>query len=78
MKNNGLRVFNIKNNDINGGSMCYFICHNDAKFKTNLNRVNNVLKEEKKLKLEELSTFKKFFNFINKNKNNLKKLLNKI
>ena len=78
MKNNGLRVFNIKNNDINGGSMCYFICHNDAKFKTNLNRVNNVLKEEKKLKLEELSTFKKFFNVINKNKNNLKKLLNKI
>lgn len=78
MKNNGLRVFNIKNNDINGGSMCYFICHNDAKFKTNLNRVNKVLKEEKKLKLEELSTFKKFFNVINKNKNNLKKLLNKI
>ena len=78
MKNNGLRVFNIKNNDINGGSMCYFICHNDAKFKTNSNRVNNVLKEEKKLKLEELSTFKKFFNVINKNKNNLKKLLNKI
>ena len=24
---NKLKVFNMKSNDINGGSMCYFICH---------------------------------------------------
>ena len=78
MKDNGLRVFNIKNNDINGGSMCYFICHDDSKFKTNLKKINKVLKEEKKLKLEENITFKRFFNDINKIKDNLKKLINKI
>ena len=33
MKVNRLRVFNIKPNTTNGGSMRYFICHDNSKFK---------------------------------------------
>ena len=57
MKNNDLRVFDIKNNDINGGSTCYFICNKNAKFKTNNKKINSILKEEKKYKLESKKTF---------------------
>ena len=65
MKKNSLRVFNIKSNDINGGSMCYFICHNNAKFKSNKNRIKKVLNDENKFKLENKKTFVKFFTRIN-------------
>jgi len=78
MKKNSLRVFNIKSNDINGGSMCYFICHSDAKFKSNKKKIAQILKEEKKYKLENKETFKKFFLRINKVGKKLKNLINKI
>jgi len=78
MKKNSLRVFNIKSNDINGGSMCYFICHSDAKFKSNKKKIAQILKEEKKYKLENKETFKKFFLRINKEGKKLKNLINKI
>ena len=39
------RVFDLKKNDINGGSITYYICHERAKFQTNLKKdnVKNVL-----------------------------------
>ena len=47
MKKYKLRVFDIKNNDINGGSSRYFICHKKAKFKTNKKKITKILNQEK-------------------------------
>ena len=33
MQKNYLRVFDIKQNNINGGSLRYFICHKEARYK---------------------------------------------
>jgi SAM-dependent methyltransferase len=71
---NGLKVFDIKENKINGGSKQYFICLKHAKIPTNNMIINKILKAEYKLKLDKVATFKDFF----KNINNLKKRLNKI
>jgi len=64
LKNN-LRVFDLKKNNINGGSTQYFICKKKSKYKTNHKVINKVLKEEKKYKLERKQTFLNFFNEIN-------------
>ena len=64
LKNN-LRVFDLKKNNINGGSTQYFICKKKSKYKTNHKVINKVLKEEKKYKLEKKQTFLNFFDEIN-------------
>jgi len=78
MKQNNLRVFNIKTNSINGGSMRYFICHEYSEYKNNNKNINKILNEEIKLKLDQPKTFKNFFKLINKQKKKLVKLVNKI
>jgi len=78
MEKNDLRVFNVKTNSINGGSMRYFICHNYSKYKNNFKNINKILNEEIKLKLDKPKTFRKFFKLINKQKKKLVKLVNKI
>ena len=78
MKQNDLRVFNLKNNSINGGSMRYFICHDYSKYKDNLKNIKKFLNEENKFKLHEVKTFHNFFNLINYQKKKLLKLINKI
>ena len=78
MKENKLRVFDIKNNDINGGSKCYFICNENAKFKSNTKKINYVLREEKRFKLEDNKTFEKFYLRINSIGKQLNKLIDKI
>ena len=67
-KANKLRVFDIKENDINGGSKQYYICHYNSNYKNNQKLLIDFLNLEKKLKLSEPKTFKKFF----KNIQNLK------
>ena len=78
MKKNKLRVFDIKQNNINGGSMRYFICHNNSIYLTNYKVLNSVLNEEKKYSLENKITYNKFYNKINLVKNKIKKLIIKI
>tara|TARA_Y100000590_G_C15728005_1_gene1015956 strand:+ start:944 stop:2170 length:1227 start_codon:yes stop_codon:yes gene_type:complete len=78
MKKNGLRVFNIKPNSINGGSMRYFICHHSSNYKSNMKNINIILKLENKTKLDKIKTFRDFFKLINRQKNKLVKLINKI
>lgn len=73
-KKNGLKVFNIKKNDINGGSCCYYICHEEKKLKIK-NNIKIILNEEKKYNLKKIITYKKFFKKIYKQK---KLLMNKI
>ena len=74
----GLRVFNIKKNDINGSSKQYFICHTDSKYKDNQKVINLILKSEKKLKLNKEKTFKKLIAHINSSRKDLVKLIKKI
>ncbi len=78
MKKNKMRVFDIKNNDINGGSSRYFICHNNAKFKINKKKINKILKEEKKFKLEDKNSYHKFYKKINFIKNKTNKLIDNL
>ena len=58
---NNLRIFDIKRNNINGGSIQYFICKKNANFKTNSGTLNRVLKEESKLELDNLHTYQNFY-----------------
>ena len=78
MKKNKLRVFDIKNSKINGGSTRYFIAHNNSIFKTKTKKISKILKEEKKYKLEKKETFLEFFMQINLIKKKIMNLLNRI
>ncbi len=77
-KNNNLRVFDLRTNNINGGSTQYFICKNNAKHKTNYKTINKILKKENKMKLTNKKTFLRFFNHINKIKKSIKKYIDTI
>ena len=56
LKKHKLKIFDHSYNDINGGSAAYFICHENAKFKSNTKKLNKVIKSEKNIKIEEVST----------------------
>ena len=75
MKISKLRVFDIKPNDTNGGSMRYFICHNSSKYKNNQKIISSILNQEEKYKLETVKTYHKFFKKINLVKTKLNNLL---
>ncbi len=77
-KNNGLKVFDIKENKINGGSKQYYICHGNSNISVKNKIIKNILISENRLKLNKVSTFKKFFKVINKLKNNLNEKIRKI
>jgi len=76
-KKNGLRVFNIKSNDINGASKQYFVCHENSHYKNNKLALNKVLNFEKNLKLTNEKTFKNFIKSINQSRKKLYSLLNR-
>ena len=78
MNKNELRVFNLKASTINGGSMRYYVCHKDSKYKNNYRKINKILKKEIKFKLDKPDTFNDFFKLINVQKKKLLKLINKI
>ena len=75
---NDLRVFDLKKNNINGGSIQYFICKKNSKYKTNYKVINKVLNEEKKFKLENKKTFLNFYKEINAIKSKTIKYLDSI
>ena len=58
--NNGLRVFDIKENKINGGSKQYFICHKDSNIKSKNFIIDKTLKKESKLNLIKSRLLKTF------------------
>ena len=73
IKKNNLKLIDIKSNKINGSSKQYFLCKQNSKYKINRKIINKYLKKEKKYKLKDLNTYKKFF----KNINDLKSKINK-
>ena len=77
-KKNNLRVFDLKRNNINGGSTQYFICKKNSIFKTNNKSINKILKIESKMRLANKNTYSSFFKHINKMKLNTLKYINKI
>ena len=75
---NNLKIFDIEQNDINGGSVRFFICHKDAKFKSNFLKVQKYINEERKAGLKTIKCYKLFFNKVLKTKKILKNLIKKI
>ena len=65
VKKNDLRVFDIKQNFINGSSKQYYICHKNSKIKSKSKIINKTLRNESKLKLNTVKTFKEFIQKIN-------------
>ena len=78
LKKHNLRIFDHHYNDINGGSSTYLICHEDAKFKTNIKKINKIIKVEKKIGLEKAGTFIKFKNDVDLLSKNLNFIISKI
>ena len=72
---NGLRVFDMKLNNINGGSTQYFICHEKAPYQSNQKSLNKVYLREKALKLNSIKTYIKFISEINAIKKKIKKII---
>ena len=61
IKHNGLKVFNHEYNNINGGSSCYYICHQKANYKIKKSNIKTALLKESKIGLHLQKTFKIFF-----------------
>ncbi len=78
VKDNGLRVFDIKQNRINGSSKQYFICHFNSKIKSKNKIIKKILLDESKLKLNKVSSFRRFIKKINILRNKLNNTLKTI
>lgn len=75
---NNLRVFDLAVNDVNGGSVRFFICHKEAKYKSKCSVISNYLRKEKKIGLDKINCYKKFFKKVLELKFKLKRLIKNI
>ena len=66
----------MKTNDVNGGSIQFFICKKNSLYKNNLTSLNKIYKNETKLKLGKKDTYIKFIKRIDHIKNKLLFFLN--
>ena len=78
IRSNGLKVFNHEYNNINGGSSCYYICHQKANYKIKKNNIKTALLKEKRIGLHSKETFKVFFKKVLNEKTKLNKLIKEI
>lgn len=78
LKKNNLRLIDLFRNKINGGSLSLMICHSKAKYSTNIKKINDFIKLEKKFNLKKNYTYKKFYLDILKIKFKLNKTIHKI
>ena len=76
-KKNNLRVFDIKYNNINGGSSQYYICKKNSIHKNNMVSLKKISKLEKKLELENKQTYIKFFSRVRKIKSKINNFIKK-
>ena len=70
----GLKLFDVEKITTHGGSMRYYICKKNSKYKYSKN-LDGIYNEEKKIGLNKFSTFKSFSKRVKKSKNDLVKLL---
>ena len=75
LKKNDLKVFNLKRNSINGGSVRYYISHSNSRYKVNNKKILQVINEENKMKLEKVKTYRDFLKKINVQKIRLNNFL---
>ncbi len=73
----GLKIIDIKLNDINGGSIAITLAKKNSRHKEIKSKINKILKNEKKDQLDRSLTFIKFFNKIKIEKKKLINLLKK-
>ncbi len=73
---NNLEIFDASPQPTHGGSMRYYLCKKNTYSKTK--RLKQLLKNEKKLKLDELLTFKLFSERVIRSRNELINLLNEL
>ena len=78
MNRNGLKVFDHKFNNINGGSSRYYISHQKSNYKVKQKKINKLLLKERKIGLYSKKTYKVFFKKILKERKKLKKLIREI
>jgi methylation protein EvaC len=77
VKSSNLRLFDAEKIDTHGGSMSYYICKDSVKHK-NTKRLNTIIKNEKKAKLDKFSTYVGFSKRVEKSKNDLIKIFKKL
>ncbi len=77
---NNLKVFDISRNKINGGSTRFYICHKNSKYSIKKNKIDMIIKDEEKFKLNQKKTYTNFFKkilTIKKNLNSRLKIIKK-
>ena len=72
-----LRLFDAEEVENHGGSLRYFICKEDAKYKKT-NKLIKIIKSEKKNRLDKYKTFLDFSKRVKKSKKDLVRLLNRL
>jgi len=77
LKKNSLKVFNVELNDMNGGSIRFFISHIKSKFKENYKNIEIIKKIEKKYFNNFVQNLTKFKKNIFKSKKELKNFVKK-
>jgi len=60
LKKNGLKLFDIEFNKINGGSFRFYACHEENYRKINIEKIQKVRDREKSLNLESLEPYESF------------------
>ena len=78
MNKNGLKIFDLKKNNINGGSIRYYISHKKSKYKEKLNKINSIIQEENSCDLEKIETYKIFLKKIDIQKEKLKQFIKRL
>ena len=77
IKPSGLRLFDAEKMSTHGGSMRYFICKKESKYK-NTKKLEKIFMEEKNTGLDKFSTFKRFSKRVEKSKKDLIKLFKEL
>ena len=77
VKDSNLKLFDVEKIRTHGGSLRYYICKKNAKYKIS-KRLIQIIRSEKKIKLNKYSTFQKFSKRVKKSKKNLIDLLKKL
>ena len=70
-RNNNFKVIDIERNNINGGSTRFYFAHKKSSYNEKKKKILRFLNDEKKTKLENVETFKKFYKKILRLKNSL-------
>jgi hypothetical protein len=72
---NGLKLIDVNQNNVNGGSMQYYVSKKNSNFKVNKNKIDGFIKKEKRLKIDQIESLKDFLERINIIKKRIKNFL---